>query len=233
MEIHNGVTFTFHPENEADARSYIASLIPFLKESFNNPWFLKQFSQDALLWHSTSKWDHETRQAYTAEEAELDTFLQEDDELNLTDDAPMDRISKTSGIEIKIHKVADSEDYPPMYHDTDSISTFHPVTPSHSSTTPSVRFSPKSIPLSSKSEDKKSDSVSKMTDSKSRISSLEYKFNLFQDGIKEIKRQAKKESLKMPRPSRKFYLFYKPGSLAGRTRLTINTLLRLIIRPTP
>jgi hypothetical protein len=71
----NGVTFTFHPENEADARSYIAGLILFLKDSANNQWFLKQFSEEARLRHATSKWDHETRQAYTAEEAELDNFL--------------------------------------------------------------------------------------------------------------------------------------------------------------
>jgi hypothetical protein len=39
----NRVTLTFHPENEADARSHIAGLIPFLKAT-ESPWFIKLFS---------------------------------------------------------------------------------------------------------------------------------------------------------------------------------------------
>jgi hypothetical protein len=35
----NGVTFVFLPENEVDARSYCAGLLPFLRETAN-PWFL-------------------------------------------------------------------------------------------------------------------------------------------------------------------------------------------------
>jgi hypothetical protein len=77
-----------------------------------------------------------------------------------------------------------------MYNDTDSISAFHPVTYSQYSSTPSACFSPKTIPYSSNAGDENSDSVSKMMDSESRISSLKYKFNSFQDGITEIKRQA-------------------------------------------
>lgn len=51
----NGITFTFHPENEADARSYIAGLIPYLKDSCvtYNTWFLKQFSEEARLRQAT------------------------------------------------------------------------------------------------------------------------------------------------------------------------------------
>jgi hypothetical protein len=110
----NGVTFTFHPENEADARSYIVGLIPYLNDSINNPCSLKQFSKEARLWHVTSKWDPETRQAYTAKEAELDNFLDDDDELNLTDEILSYRPTKTPDIEINVQRVADPENMLPM-----------------------------------------------------------------------------------------------------------------------
>jgi hypothetical protein len=186
----------FHPENETDARSYIAGLIPYLKDSVNNPWFLKQFLEEARLRHATSKWDPKTRQAYTAEEAELNNFLEEDDELNLMDELPINQPIRTREVEINIQKVSNLEDRPTMYNDTDSISMFHPVTPSQYSSAPSVRCSPKTIPTFPTSGEDNSDSISKMTNSESRFSSLEYKFNQFQEGIKDIRRQAKKDSQK-------------------------------------
>jgi hypothetical protein len=73
-----------------------------------------------------------------------------------------------------------------MYQDTDSVSTFHPVTPSDKSekTQPSTIFHPKIVGNSAEHE---SDSVSKMSDADSRISSLEYNFHKFQMGMNNIK----------------------------------------------
>jgi len=228
----NGITFTFHPENKADARLYITGLIPFLKDSHNNQWFLKQFSEEARLRNATSKCDHVTQQAYTAEEVELDNFSEDDEELNLTDVLSGDRPSKTLDIEIKMQKEVELEDWRAMYNDIDSISTFHPATPSQSSSTPLALFSPKTIPYASTTGDDNLDLASKMMDSESRISSLEYKFNSFQDGSKEIKRQAEKDAQKMLRLLQKFYHSYKPENLARHTRLTMNILFWLISRLT-
>jgi hypothetical protein len=79
-----GITLTFLPENEANARSFVVGLIPYIKVTHSS-WFLKFFSEDAQLRHLHSICDKETRQAYLDEEAELDGFLAGDDEFNMTD----------------------------------------------------------------------------------------------------------------------------------------------------
>jgi hypothetical protein len=81
----NGITLTFHPENEADARSHIAGLIPFLKAT-KSPWFMKLFTEEAELQHTSSRWDIKSRQAFSEEEDKIDNFLQDDDEMNLTEE---------------------------------------------------------------------------------------------------------------------------------------------------
>jgi hypothetical protein len=80
----NVVTFCFLPENEADARTMIAGLIPYIRDT-HDPWYLSAFSTEANLRHQSSRWDHKTRQVFSAEEAEISDFLTEDDELNHTD----------------------------------------------------------------------------------------------------------------------------------------------------
>jgi len=85
---------------------------------------------------------------------------------------------------------------PSMYDDTDSVSTFHTVMPSPPSVaagSASAKFNPKIVSLPDNQEDG-SDPMSKLSDAESRISSLEYNFNKFQDGIKDIRKQAKKEA---------------------------------------
>jgi uncharacterized protein YggE len=57
--------------------------------------------------------------------------------------------------------------------------------------------------------------VSKLKDSESRISSLEYKFNKFQDGIKDIKRQAKKDSQKNAKTLAEILSFLQTGLTGG------------------
>jgi hypothetical protein len=118
----NGITLTFHPENEAEVRAHIAGLIPFLKETAN-PWFMRLFTEEAKIRHFSYHWDTKTKQAYSAEEAELDIFLLGDDEMNLTEE---------QNIDIQIPPIATKET-PAMYQDTDSVCTFHPVTPSDNS----------------------------------------------------------------------------------------------------
>jgi hypothetical protein len=77
----NAITFTFLPENETEARSVIAGLIPFFKATYS-PWFLHIFfSEEAKLRHATSTRDPITKSAYSAEEAKLDGILGEDNEM--------------------------------------------------------------------------------------------------------------------------------------------------------
>jgi hypothetical protein len=48
-----GITFTFIPENETDAHSFVVGLIPFIKAT-HSPWFIKFFSEEAQLQHLNS-----------------------------------------------------------------------------------------------------------------------------------------------------------------------------------
>jgi hypothetical protein len=75
-----GVTLSFLIENEMEARSIIAGLIPFIKETYS-PWFLQFFTEEAKVRHATSKWDAKTRSVYSAEEVEIDGLLAEDEEM--------------------------------------------------------------------------------------------------------------------------------------------------------
>ena len=77
----NGVTFTFLPENDSEARSIIAGLIPFLRHTAN-PWYMKMFTTEAKYRHASSKWDQATRQVFSIAEFEIDEFLADDDEYN-------------------------------------------------------------------------------------------------------------------------------------------------------
>ncbi len=81
----NGVTFTFLPENDSEARSIIAGLIPFLRYT-SDPWYMSMFTTEAKFRHATSKWDQVTRQVFSAEEFEIDEYLADDDEYNKTDE---------------------------------------------------------------------------------------------------------------------------------------------------
>jgi len=80
-----------------------------------------------------------------------------------------------------------------MYNDTDSVSTFNPTTPSDKSSTlqPSSVFTPRII---GKTSPEDSDSILQIFNADSRLSSLEYNFTKSQSGLKDMKRQAKKEA---------------------------------------
>jgi hypothetical protein len=214
----NGVTFTFLPENESDARSLIAGLIPFLRHTAD-PWYMKMFTTEAKLRHSSSKWDQETRQVFSVEEYEIDEFLADDDEYNKTDEPTAERpIRNTaqddSHILIQVPIIIDPEESPKIYEDTDSVSTFRPNDPSPASISPSKSFTPKivsnppSVLASSTSASKPTDinyedegeSVSKLSDSQSRISSMERDMKQlqtsFQHALEEMKLQSQQHAMK-------------------------------------
>lgn len=137
----NGITLTFLPENETDAHSHVAGLMPFLKETAD-PWFMRLFSEEAKLHHVTSRWDTKTWQEFSAEKTELDCFLEDDDEFNFTGDKHEQSGNNTP--EVTIQKMSELESFPLLYKDTDSESTFHPSPPSDKSidTNPSMSSLP-------------------------------------------------------------------------------------------
>lgn len=56
----NGIVLGFLPENEANARSFVAGMIPYLR-AMADPWFLKAFTEEAKIRHLNNKWDAKTR----------------------------------------------------------------------------------------------------------------------------------------------------------------------------
>ncbi len=124
----DGVTFTFFPENESDARSIIAGLILF-RHYTADPWYLKMFTTEANFQHASSKWDQATRQVFSVEEYEIDEFLADDDEYSKTDEPtaewPIRNVTQDDfHIQIQVPIIIDPEESPKMYEDVDSVSTF-------------------------------------------------------------------------------------------------------------
>jgi len=121
----NGVTFCFLPENEADARTMIAGLIPYIRDT-HDPWYLSAFSTEAKLRHKSSTWDHKTRQVFSAEEAEISDFLTEDDELNHTNIPTEEKTQTQTNPDVEVNVPLCTEDTCHHFqNDADSVSTFH------------------------------------------------------------------------------------------------------------
>lgn len=201
MGSQSGITFTFLPENEEDARSYIAGLIPFLKETAST-WFMHLFSEDAKIRHLHLRWDNKTRQAYSAEEAELEALLADDDEMNKSDEPTL---SKPMGhVDVNIPDVSEMETSSILYNDNDLVSTFNSGIKSRRSTQPSLSFTlriilpTKPIPLKKNTtidvDLTDHDSISKISDTESRLSSREERFATFSMSLNEMKAQAKLEA---------------------------------------
>jgi hypothetical protein len=166
-------------------------LIPFIKET-HSPWFLQFFTKEAKLRHATSKWDAKTRSVYSAEEAEIDGLLAEDEEMYRLDHQTTMPMPDNPAVEIHKPVVAEEEAFPKMYTDNDSVSTFNPA-PQWNSTQASTVFTPKFLYAEPKetSEDSpaacipadvihsNSDVISKFLDAKTRISTLEVQFEAF------------------------------------------------------
>jgi len=197
-----GITFTFLPENEEDARSFIAGLIPFLKAT-ESPWFMKLFSEEAKLRHLHSRWDPTTRQVFSAEEAELEDLLADDDEMNKSDEPTLQ--GDNSSVEVTIAQISSLEENPELYKDDDSVSTFNPAQ-SRLSTQPSLSFQPRIIDLTSRNppnvrtlvptdiNDDSNENISKISDTESRLSSIEDMFEIFQNSLQELRIQTAKEA---------------------------------------
>jgi hypothetical protein len=213
----NGVTFTFLPENDSDARSIEVGLIPFLRYTADQ-WYMSMFTIEAKFRHASSKWDHATRQVFSIEEFEIDEFLAEDDEYNKTDEPTAERPIKKAAVDeshIQVHvpMVIDPEESPKMYEDTDSVSTFHKkdghatalISPLKSFT-PNIVSNPLSVLASSTSNSKPIDidyhkdgeSVSKLSDTQSRISSIEqdikHLHSSFQQALANLQLQSQKQA---------------------------------------
>jgi hypothetical protein len=185
-----GITFNFLPENEEDARSFIAGLIPFLKAT-ESPWFMKLFSEEAKLRHLHSRWDSTTKQVFSAEEAELEDLLAEDDEMNKSDETTLQWDS--SLVEVNIAQISALEESAELYKDDDSVSIFIP-TQSRLSTQPSLSFQPRIIsdltsgntsneisPVPTDIKNDSNENISTVSDTESRLSSIENNFEIFQN----------------------------------------------------
>jgi len=150
------------------------------------------------LRHIHSRWDPNTRQVFSEEEAELEELLADDDEMNKSDEPSLKRNS--SSPEINIPTGAFLSEDPVIYQDDDSVSTFN--TAQHSiRIQPSVRFTLKVIPTTQATTstsvnipidiDSEQENVSKFSDT-----SIEDKFEAFQSSLLEIKTQTALEAKK-------------------------------------
>ncbi len=114
----NIIMFTVLPDNELDGRMYIAGLIPFLR-AFPDSWFLDFFSKGAKYTHHHNVWEPSTKQIFPADEADINTFLCEDDAQNLLDDLTAIKELKVSGmnsqLEFQVPAVETTGEKPAMY----------------------------------------------------------------------------------------------------------------------
>lgn len=80
----NGVTFTFIPENEAEARMYIAGLVPYIRDTIG-PELLRAFSAEAVDRHADSVFDQTTKQIFSTTDVWIQNSLALDEEYNYTE----------------------------------------------------------------------------------------------------------------------------------------------------
>jgi hypothetical protein len=136
----NVVTFTFRPKHEAEARSIIAGLVPFLRDE-GYTYFLHMISAEAQARHASSRWNSETRQVSSVEEEERAEFLSADDNLNLSNKPTMEREHSKTPATTNTNTPLNNDqvkfdvpqftptNFPFLNNDTDSVSTFHPNRP--------------------------------------------------------------------------------------------------------
>jgi hypothetical protein len=117
----NGTTFTFLPENEEEARFFIAGLIPFISAT-ESPCFLKLLIEEAKARHAHSRWDPATRQVFSAKEAELEELLAEDNETNKSDEPTL--VQQSTHVEVNVPNISYVKNNPILHKDNDSVSTF-------------------------------------------------------------------------------------------------------------
>jgi len=111
----NGVTFTFIPENEAEARMFIAGLIPYIRDTLGEG-HLQPFTTEAVDRHADSVYDSTTRQISSITDIWIHNSLALNGEFNFTAN-PNDIFQATSRVEV-------NEEIPSNFKDSNSISTF-------------------------------------------------------------------------------------------------------------
>jgi hypothetical protein len=194
-----GVTFTFVPENEADGRMYVSSLIPYLRAV--HPWFLSMFSEEAKNRHRRNHWDSTTNQLFSTDESGMDENIYIDNELNCSEEPTATKPEKIPAfnnpdIQVDIPDVEITSDIPPVLKDTDSVSTFRSRTRNTQSRTLIRPHSPNDnmthTPTSNSPTRNVNDitdtddgSVSKLSDTVSRLSAFESRFNTVTDELSE------------------------------------------------
>jgi hypothetical protein len=120
------ITFTFLPDNESDGRMFKGGLIPFFRASPES-WFLQFFLEKAKYSHRHNLWDPTTNMIFSTDEADIHTFLCEDDAQNLSDEPTAMKDTTTSNliiqVEFQVPDVEITSEKPAMYEE-DSVSTF-------------------------------------------------------------------------------------------------------------
>jgi hypothetical protein len=111
----NGVNFNFHLENEAEARMYVAGLIPFIRYTMGEQSF-NGFSVEAVKRHADSVFDARTKEIYSNTDVWVNTSLALDEECNFTG-IPGDMEANQENEQTLV-------DTPTFFRDTDSVSTF-------------------------------------------------------------------------------------------------------------
>jgi hypothetical protein len=210
----NVVTFSSFLVNKADARTMIAGLIPYIRDT-HDPWYMSAFSAEANLRHQSSRWDHKTRQVFSANEAEILDFLTEDDELNHTDITTEEKAQTQTNPDVEVNAPPCTEYTRHHFHDDpDSVSTFHQGGSSVVSgySRPSAVFLPRilvdspslnrsstnsSPPINIDQQD--GSSVSKLSNTATRIVDIESNISLLSDQFTKAFQEFCNESLKTSR----------------------------------
>jgi hypothetical protein len=196
---------------------YVTGLIPYLCSI--NPWYLTCFTEDARLRHSSSIWDSEKKQLFSQSETGMGDNVYVDDEYNLSDiptaSRPTTSPEEEGYIEVNVPDVELDTATPPIFQESDSVSTFHPNRDNSISTSrkESVRHSVKfavpsvtkayasvnTVPTTLTDDGNEDGAVSQLSDTASRLSTLETNFNNMSVGLREAFESLDQRSLTQER----------------------------------
>jgi hypothetical protein len=112
----SGAVFTFIPQLESEARSMVASLIPYFRYEFGDD-IQKLFKPDAWEMHLEAKWDPELRVAVTPDDSRVDGLKDQDAEYQWEEVKEME-------IETPASLRPDPNDKNPYGEGSDSVATF-------------------------------------------------------------------------------------------------------------
>jgi len=198
-----------------------------------DPWFFRHFSEEVKLRYASSRWDVAAR----PEDELPEDLLEEDDELNKTDVPTLMRAPQRTPAQVEFQgpDVSEKGNFPSMYKDSDSVSTFHLVTPGDGSSVsqPSITFQPRvllapyargtqnNIGIPTAVDEEQLEVVSKISDNKSRISSLESQFKALNSSLNEKKKQPMRGAKKNARRLQSMLALLEGGSIQPQFELTV------------